>query len=63
MEIKKLHRSKQDRVIAGICGGMGEYFNIDPTIVRVAWLLATIFTGVFPGLLAYIICIGIIPSK
>lgn len=60
-EIRKLHRSNKNKVIAGICGGVGEYFNVDPTIVRVAWLLITLFTGVFPGLIAYVLAIGIIP--
>ncbi|MHB1330834.1 MAG: PspC domain-containing protein [Minisyncoccota bacterium] len=63
MEIKKLHRSKDNKVIAGICGGVGEYFNVDPTIVRVSWLLITLFTGVFPGLIAYVLAIGIIPAQ
>ena len=63
MEIKKLYRSKHNRVIAGICGGIGEYFSVDPTVVRVLWLLLTMFTGVVPGVVAYIIVIGIVPSR
>jgi phage shock protein C len=63
MEIKKLHRSKENRAIAGVCGGLGEYFSVDPTLVRVIWLVLTLFSGIFPGLIAYIICIGIIPSR
>ena len=52
METKKLYRSKKDRVFAGVCGGIGEYLGVDPTVIR---LLAVIlgFTG--SGVLAYIV--------
>lgn len=58
---KKLYRSETNKVIAGVCGGMGEYFDIDPVLVRVIWLLLVIFGG--GGLLAYFICWLIIPTK
>ena len=57
---KKLYRSKSDRKIAGVCGGVAEYLNIDATVVRVIWALACIF---WAGLLAYIICAFLIPEK
>jgi len=60
---KILYRSKKNRIFAGICGGVGEYMGIDPTVVRLIWLLVVIFTGFFPGLLAYIIAIFIIPER
>lgn len=60
MEPKKLYRSKADRKIAGVCAGLAEYFNIDPTIVRLAWLVAVICGGV--GLLAYIIAWIVVPE-
>lgn len=60
--MKKLYRSKRDRVIAGVCGGLGEYFDIDPTIVRLLWVFFTIF-GIFPGIIAYIIAWVIIPEE
>ena len=59
--IKKLYRSKKNRVIAGVCGGIGEYFNIDPTIIRLLWILL-IFAG-GSGILAYIIAWIIIPEQ
>ena len=59
---KKLYRSK-DRIIAGVCGGLAEYFNIDQTVMRVLWVLLTVFTAVFPGIVAYIICWIVIPEK
>jgi phage shock protein PspC (stress-responsive transcriptional regulator) len=50
---KRLVRSTNDRKIAGVCAGVADYFDIDPTIVRVVWLLATLIPG--PNILAYII--------
>ena len=63
MESKKLYRSKANRTFAGICGGLGEYFNVDPTILRLVWTLVVIFTGFAPGVLVYILAIFIIPEK
>ncbi len=60
---KRLYRSKKNRVLLGVCGGIGEYFNIDPVIIRVIWILGTIFTGVLPGTIAYFICAAVIPEK
>ncbi len=62
MEQKRLYRSKTNRIFAGICGGLGEYLNIDPVVLRLIWVLVVIFTGVFPGVVAYIIAIFIIPE-
>lgn len=50
---RRLHRSN-DRWIAGICGGFAEYFDWDPTLIRLAWLLMTIFSAAFPGIIIYI---------
>lgn len=61
-EPKRLYRSTTNRVFAGICGGLGEYWNIDATIIRLVWLLTVIFTGLFPGVFAYILAIFIIPE-
>lgn len=63
MEPRKLYRSDTNRIFAGICGGLGEYFNVDPVPIRVVWLLIVIFTGFFPGILAYVLAIFIIPRK
>lgn len=56
---KKLYRSRVSKTIAGVCGGLAEYLNMDPTIVRVLWVLLS-FWG--PGLIAYIIMACIIPE-
>ena len=57
---KKLYRSKSDRQIAGVCGGLAEYINIDPTVIRVIWALVGL-TGA--GLVAYLVCALVIPEK
>ena len=57
---KRLYRSRSQKMFAGVCGGIAEYFNIDPTVVRILWALVS-FWG--PGILAYIVCAFIIPEK
>ena len=59
--VKKLYRSTKDRWLAGICGGIGEYFALDPTIIRVLFVLFSVFAG--GGILAYIILWIIIPQE
>ena len=58
---KKLYRSVSNRMLTGVCGGVAEYFNIDPTVVRVIWAIASIFA--FAGVIAYIACALIVPEK
>ncbi len=58
---KKLYRSSHNKKIAGVCGGLGEYLNIDPTVIRLIWVLLSCCGGA--GLLAYIICALIMPEK
>ncbi len=59
METKKLYRSKSDKMVGGVCGGLGEFLGVDPTLVRLAFVLLTIFGG--SGLLLYIIMWLIVP--
>ncbi|MBS3121649.1 PspC domain-containing protein [Candidatus Woesearchaeota archaeon] len=61
--MNRIYRSKKDRMVAGVCGGIAEYFKIDPTIVRLLWVLVTIFSGFIFGIIAYIIAAIIIPEK
>ena len=61
MGTKKLLRSIHDRMVCGVCGGIGEYFNIDPTLVRLAFVLIAMGAG--SGILAYIIAAIIIPDE
>ena len=58
---RKLYRAEEGKMIAGVCAGLAEYFAIDPTLVRLAWVLFCALGG--SGVLAYIICALIIPSK
>ncbi|OHB14091.1 MAG: PspC domain-containing protein [Candidatus Zambryskibacteria bacterium RIFCSPLOWO2_12_FULL_45_14] len=63
METKRLYRSHTNKVLAGVCGGLGEYFGIDPVLIRLFWLLVVIFSGVVPGIIAYIFAIFIVPKR
>jgi len=58
---KRLYRSRADRRIAGVCGGIADYLAVDPTIVRIIWALFAIAGG--PGLVLYIILAAIIPEE
>lgn len=58
---KKLYKSKNDKKIDGVCAGIGEYLDVDPTLVRLIWAVAVIFAGV--GVLAYIVAALIIPRE
>ncbi len=61
---KKLYKSNKDRVFAGVCGGIGEYTETDPVVIRLIWVLVSIFFGAgFLGILAYIIAALIIPQN
>lgn len=60
-QTKRLYRSKTNRMIAGVCGGLGEYFNVDPTLIRLLWLLLALCGG--SGILIYLICWIIIPEE
>lgn len=59
----QLRRSKTNRMIAGVCGGIAEWLHWDPTIVRIAYVLISIFSAAFPGLLVYIVLAIVIPEK
>ncbi len=61
MEPKRLFRSKKDRIIGGVCGGLGNYFNLDPVLVRVVWAVLFFAAGV--GFLAYILAWIIVPEE
>ena len=62
MAKKKLVRSA-NRVLAGVCGGIADYLDIDPTVVRVIYAALTIFTTGFPGILLYLVLLLIIPAR
>lgn len=61
-QIKRFVRSRKHRMLAGVCGGIAEYFNIDPTIVRLAYVLLSLASVAFPGILVYLAAWLIVPS-
>ena len=60
-EVKRVYRSKNERMLAGVCGGLGEYFNIDPTLVRILFIIFALIVG--GGILLYIILWLLIPEE
>lgn len=61
-QIKHLYRSKTNKIWAGILGGLGEYFNVDASLLRLAYILFTFLSGFFPLFFAYIIAMLVIPQ-
>lgn len=59
---KRIYRSQENRVFSGVCGGLGEYFNIDPTIIRLLTVFV-ILSSFMTGLIAYIVCAMVIPQR
>lgn len=59
---RQLHRSRTNRVLAGVCGGIAEYYGSDPTAVRLAALVIGVFTGIVPMVVAYIIAAIVVPD-
>ena len=60
--MKKIYRSQKDKKIAGVFGGLGELFSIDPTLLRLAFVFIGLITGVFPAIIAYLVGWVIIPK-
>jgi phage shock protein C len=60
-EVKKLYRSRTDRMIAGVCGGLGEYLNVDPTLIRLIFVFAALLGG--PGIIIYIVWLLVVPEE
>ena len=62
MEQKKLTRSA-NKMVAGVCGGLAEYFGLDATLVRVIYVALTIFSAAFPGIILYLIMMMLMPEQ
>lgn len=62
MEPKKLRRST-NKMLAGVCAGIAEYLNLDPTVVRVAYVVISILSAAFPGVLLYLILMLLMPNS
>lgn len=61
--MKRLYKSSTDKKLDGVCAGVAEYLEVDPTLIRLIYVLLTMFTAVIPGLFAYIILALIIPRE
>lgn len=59
--MKRLYKSSTDRMICGVCGGVANYFNVDPTLIRLAWVVLCLAAG--SGIIAYIIAAIVIPQE
>ncbi|HEX9690142.1 MAG TPA: PspC domain-containing protein [Thermoanaerobaculia bacterium] len=58
---RRLTRSNRNKMIAGVCGGLAEYLNVDPTVMRILYVLVSILSAAFPGVIAYIILMFLMP--
>lgn len=59
----RLYRSRDERLISGVCGGLAERFDLDPSIVRIAWVLIGLLTGVLPFIVLYVILVIAVPEE
>jgi phage shock protein C len=62
-EPDKLYRSRSEKMIAGVLGGMSEHWNVDPSVIRIVYVVMTLFTGVIPGMFLYAVMTVIIPAE
>ncbi len=62
MTSKRLYRSERDVKVSGVLAGIAEYAEVDPTLVRLVYVLVTAFSGVFPGVIAYVVLALVIPK-
>ncbi len=60
-EVKRLYRSRTNRQVGGVCGGLADYFNIDVTLIRLLFVITAIFGG--PGLLVYLVMLIVVPEE
>jgi phage shock protein C len=60
-EVKRLYRSREERMLGGVCGGLAEYLSVDPTLIRILFIVFAFAGG--PGLLAYIIMLFVVPEE
>lgn len=60
---RKLHRNRDGAKIGGVCAGLADYFDLDPTLMRVLYLVGTFFTGIVPGIILYLILAIVMPTE
>lgn len=63
IDFKRLYRSRKNRFIGGICGGAAQFFNIDPSVLRLLFVVVTFITGLIPMLITYLVGLAVIPEK
>jgi phage shock protein C len=63
METKKLYRSRTDRMVGGVCAGLGKYLSLDATVVRLIAVVLMVLTGVIPGVIVYLVLMLIVPLE
>jgi len=63
LQNKRLYRSRDESRLAGVCGGLGAYMDLDPVFVRVIWVVGTCITGFIPGIVAYLLAWIIMPEQ
>jgi phage shock protein C len=61
--MKRLRRSNKEKMIAGVCGGLAEYFALDPTVVRIGYVLLSVLSAAFPGIIVYIVMWILMPQS
>lgn len=61
MNNKRLYRSSRNSMVGGVAGGLAEYFNLDPTLVRLLWIVAAIVTAAVPVLMVYVVLWAVMP--
>ncbi len=61
--MRKLYKSDKDRILAGVIGGVGEYTDIDPTVLRLVFIVLAIMTGIVPAIIGYIVAVLVIPKN
>lgn len=62
-EYKKLYRSKTNKQLSGLCGGIADYFEMDASVIRLGWIVVTILTGIVPGIIAYFVAAIVVPMQ
>jgi len=60
---KRLYRSRKNRMLSGVCGGLGEYIGIDPVVIRIIWAVLSVLGFIFTGIIVYLILILLIPEE
>lgn len=60
--MKRLYRSREQRLVSGVIGGIAEYYGVDPTLPRLAFVLFLLITGIFPGVILYLIAVFMVPE-